>query len=53
MAQASASQIGSRVASGVDLYSIVKELVGRLAKYSGSRATEYRFLVAAERDQTG
>ena len=31
-AEASASQIGSRVVSGVDLYSIVKELVG-WAKY--------------------
>jgi hypothetical protein len=29
MAQACAIQIGSRMASGVDLYSIVKELVGR------------------------
>jgi hypothetical protein len=32
MAQASAIQIGSRVAKGVDLYSIVKELAGRLGE---------------------
>jgi hypothetical protein len=44
VAEASASQIGSRVVSGVDLYSIVKELVTEQRPQNG-------FRVAPERDQ--
>jgi hypothetical protein len=53
IAQASASQIGSRVASGVDLYSVVKELVGRLGEIRREPGHRISFLAAAERDQTG
>jgi hypothetical protein len=44
---ASASQIGSRVVSGSIYIQLSKNWWGRLNR----AATEYRFLVAAERDQ--
>jgi hypothetical protein len=46
VAEASASQIGSGVVSGVDLYSIVKELVG-----TAEPRPQNGFRVAPERDQ--
>jgi hypothetical protein len=51
-AEASASQIGSRVVSGVDLYSIVKELVGTAGRNTPRAGPQnIVFPVAAERDQ--
>jgi hypothetical protein len=48
---ASASEIGSRVVSGVDLYSIVKELVGTAGQNAPRAGPQNSFWVVPERDQ--
>ena len=50
-AEASASQIGSRVVSGVDLYSIVKELVGTAGRNTPRAGPQNEFRVVPEHDQ--